>query len=133
MMMFKFFIAFVALLVILFPRKGETKIPVSYGGDEEVDACMTFAQVNNLGTGSDAFLAVKDEPNLKADRIDKILSGKRVWICEESKDGKWFGVVYPVDEKDDCGVTKSVKDRGPYLGPCKSGWISKKYVTVVAG
>ena len=113
--------------------RSEAKTPVYYGGDENIDACSSFAQVNNLGKGPDAFLAVKDEPNLKAKRVDKIFSGQKLWICEATKDGKWYGVVYPTTENQDCGVTTVIKNRKPYATPCKSGWVSQKYVTIVAG
>lgn len=108
-------------------------VPVNYGGDEISDACSTAAQVVNLSNGPDGFLAVKDSPNIKAKRIDKILNGQSLWICEDSADGLWFGIVYTSKENLDCAVSSSIKERKAYKGPCKSGWVSKKYVKVLAG
>jgi hypothetical protein len=106
-------------------------IPVNYGGDENTDACSTLAQVANLSAAENEFLAVKSAPSLKAKRMDKIFKGQSLWICDENKD--WYGIVYSRDEKQDCGVTSPVVKRKSYSGPCKSGWVHKKYVKPLAG
>jgi hypothetical protein len=124
-----FVLAF-CFLVITF--KSEAKVSVHYGGDENVDACTSLAQVDHLSIGPNGFLAVKDAPNIKARRTDKVFNGQKLWICDESKDGKWVGVVYPSNEKQDCGVTSPVEKKKPYDGPCKSGWVSRKYVRLLA-
>lgn len=125
----------ISLAVLLFSalmaEAKEKTVAVKYGGDENTDACSTLAMVTNLGEGKDEFLAVKAAPNLKATRTDKLLKNQSVWICEEQKD--WYGIVYTQDEKKDCGVTKAIKDKKEYGGPCKSGWVSKKYVEPQAG
>lgn len=105
--------------------------PVKYGGNEDLDACSTLAVVTDLGTGADAFLAVKSAPNIKSKRTDKIFKDQAVWICDETKE--WYGVVYTQDSKQECGVTTAVKKKDVYKGPCKSGWVSKKYVEPQAG
>ena len=107
-------------------------VPVKYGGDENVDACMSYGKVDKIGNDQNEFLAVKDAPDLKAVRSDKLLLGQKLWVCGESKDGKWLGIVYPTNEKMDCGVTSPIADEKIYSGPCKSGWVSKKYVTILA-
>jgi hypothetical protein len=107
--------------------------PVTYGGDQNLDACASFGHVANLSKTSDGFLAVKDSPNIKTKRIDKIFNDQKVWICSESKDGKWFGIVYSTDSQIDCKVTENIKVKKPYNGPCKSGWVASKWVTIDAG
>ncbi len=131
----KFFLIALSYSLLIVGFRIEAKTSVHHGGGDGIlDPCMSLAQVNNLGKGPDAFLAVKDEPNLKAKRIDKIFSGQKLWICEDSKDGNWYGVVYPTTENQDCDVNNiSIKNRKTYTGPCKSGWVSQKYVTIVAG
>lgn len=106
-------------------------IPVMYGGDDDLDACSALAVVANLSDGADEFLAVKAAPSIKAKRVDKLLKGQSLWICEEKNN--WYGVVYARDEKQDCGVSTPVGKRMPYTGPCKSGWVHKKYVKPIAG
>lgn len=109
------------------------KVAVQYGNSDDLDACATIATVSGLSNGSDGFLAVKDSPNIKAKRIDKIFNGQTVWICESSKDGNWLGVVYDSTGKKECGVTSPIEKRVPYKGPCNSGWVSKKYVKILGG
>jgi hypothetical protein len=104
---------------------------VNYGGDEIVDACGTYAQVVNLGKDPSEFLAVRNAPNIKATRTDKLSEGQFMWICDEQKD--WYGVVYTKEDRDDCGVSSVVMQRKAYAGPCKAGWVNKKYVKIVAG
>lgn len=122
-----------AFCVLVIAFKSEAKVSIHYGGDEILDACSSFAQVDHLSKGPNGFLAVKDAPNINSGRTDKIFNGQKLWICEESKDGKWVGVVYSSDEKQNCGVSSPVEKKKPYDGPCKSGWVSKKYVTLLAG
>tara|TARA_B110001454_G_scaffold122548_1_gene114389 strand:- start:4712 stop:5110 length:399 start_codon:yes stop_codon:yes gene_type:complete len=122
-----------AYLSVVIVSNAQAKVPVKYGVDENVDACSTLGHVEHLSSGPDGFLAVKDAPNIKALRIDKIFNGQKLWICDESKDGKWLGVVYTSDAKLNCGVSSPIETRKKYPGPCKSGWVSKKYVTVDAG
>ena len=119
--------------LLLISLKSAADTAVSYGGDESLDACSTLARVSHLSNGADGFLAVKDSPNIKAKRVDKIFNDQSLWICEESKDGNWLGIVYDSSEKKDCGVTTAIEKRRAYKGPCKSGWVSKKYVEPMAG
>lgn len=110
-----------------------TKVSIQYGSEDgEFDACPTLGHVEGLSQGPDGFLAVKEAPDLKAIRTDKLVNKRKLWICETSKDGNWFGIVYP-EKEEDCGVTKGISPRKDYQGPCKSGWVSKKYVVIDAG
>lgn len=116
----------------LLPNFSNGKTEVHYGGDENVDACSAFAEVARLSVGPDGFLAVKDDPNLKAVRVDKIYNGQKLWICDSSADGMWLGIVYSKDPALGCKVTHAEKQKKPYRGPCKSGWVSARYVQVLA-
>jgi len=60
--------------------------------------------------------------------------GQRVHVCEEAAGGKWFGIVYsPAPGTQDCGVGTPAACPHPYRGPCASGWVDARYITVVAG
>jgi len=107
--------------------------PVEYGGHDDLDACMSSGHVANLSSGPDGFLAVKESPNIKAARIDKLFNNQRVWICSESKNKQWLGVVYTKNTNQDCGVSQSIKTKKPYKGPCQSGWVSSKWINIDAG
>lgn len=131
----RFSLTIFLVLILVSSHFGVTmaEVPVEYGGNEELDACQTLGHVDNLNSGPKGFLAVKDAPDLKAGRIDKLYNKQVVWICSESKDGKWYGIVYTKDAKQDCGTNKSMEARKPYDGPCKSGWVAPKWVVQDAG
>lgn len=123
----------VVIIFATFEQLQAAPEPVTYGGDDVVDACSSFGHVHNLSNTADGFLAVKEAPQIKSKRVDKIYNKQNVWVCSESKDGQWFGIVYTKDSKIDCQVTKPVKTKTTYTGPCKSGWVSSKWITIDAG
>lgn len=125
--------SFFFLFLTVLAHANDLKRPVNYGADPEMDACGSLAEVYNLSDGPDGFLAVKEGPNLKATRLDKILKGQKLWVCEVSQNGQWFGIVYPSTPTQECGVTSAIPKKKAYTGPCKSGWVSKKYINIIAG
>ena len=100
---------------------------------ENLDACPSTGRVTNLGTASDAFLAVRTAPSAKARVKDKVKAGQVLTLCDDS--GDWMGVVYSLesDGKVDCGVATPSAYFGAYRGPCRFGWVSSRYVEVIAG
>lgn len=128
----KFFLV-LSFTTFLFSNVSLAKVSIQIGGDENMDVCPSLARVVNLSKGPDGFLAVKNAPNLKAVRVDKIYNGQNVFICQESADGKWYGIVYSNVQKLECGVTSPIEKKKEYDGPCKSGWVSKKYIKIFAG
>jgi hypothetical protein len=109
--------------------------PVRYGGDDMLDACDSNSIVVGLNSQGDNFLAVKAGPSLKAKRIDMLGPSAEVYPCDSSADGQWVGIVYDGDGKwtARCGVTSAVVPRQRYRGPCQSGWVSAKYLKLIAG
>ena len=109
-------------------------MPVHFGGDAETDACETTAAVANLDPKGDNFLSVRSGPGGQPYReLDRLHTGQRVTICEDK--GAWLGVVYaPAKGALDCKVStprpQAVVYRG---GPCRAGWIHKRYVRIIAG
>ena len=100
-----------------------------------LDACGSNARVVGPNGKGDNFLAVKTAPRIDAPRIDKLGPGFEVYVCQESKDHKWLGVVYEPDGQPsaNCGVTGPVAFPQPYAGRCQSGWVYSKYIDVYAG
>ena len=86
--------------------------------------------MRDLDTTGDGFLAVRGGPSSKHDMLDKIHNGQVVNLCDER--GNWLGVVYSHKTKD-CGVGTPWQRRQAYSGPCRSGWVYRKYVTGFAG
>ena len=100
---------------------------------ENLDACPSVGRVRGLGTGRDAFLAVRTAPSAKARVKDKLKAGQILTLCDDS--GEWMGVVYSLksDGEIDCGVATPSAYFGAYRGPCRFGWVNSRFVEVIAG
>lgn len=105
--------------------------PVMIGGNDDLDACLSTGEVRGLNPNGDGFLSVRAAPTAKAAERDRVRNGQSLWLCDESADGSWIGVVYATDDTD-CGVG-TPRTRAIYRGPCKSGWVARRYVLHVAG
>ena len=119
-------VAAASLVLITIAGAGES-VPVMVGGEVNQDACSGYSQVQGLKKGGDGFLAVRRGPSTNYKMIDKLYNGDQVWTCDQK--GKWTGIVYGKD----CGVGSPVKNRQPYKGACKSGWVFGKWLTLIAG
>jgi hypothetical protein len=108
--------------------------PVRIGlAGDDLDACLSLGEVRGLNPRGDNFLAVRAAPDPRATMKARLGPGRRVNVCEEA--GAWLGIVYdPAPGGDrDCGVGSPVSAPRPYRGPCASGWVSARYVTIIAG
>ena len=107
-------------------------VPVEVGGDPEFDACGGFGRIVGLDPGGDNFLAVREGPGATRLERDRLGPDALVAICDER--GAWLGIVYPASGTDtDCGVSSPQETRAPYRGPCRSGWVHRRFVAPVAG
>ncbi|MEO9463014.1 MAG: hypothetical protein ABJ242_09785 [Marinomonas sp.] len=117
------------------PAKADGELvarPVRYGIEaEELDACGSVGEVSGLKAGGDNFLSVRAVPSTSAAEIDRLLNGASVIMCEY--DGDWVGIVYDKSGEKDCGTGSPIPEETTYTGVCDSGWISKDYVTLMAG
>lgn len=113
----------------------EATVPVRIGTHEQpdLDACLSIGEVSGLKPGGDGFLAVRSNPGSKYAMTDKLVAGRRFHLCDEKAGGEWLGVVYSDDDSIDCGVSSPVESPRTYGGKCKSGWVNKRWVRVVAG
>ena len=109
-----------------------TATPVMVGGTEDLDACTSLGVVSGLDPEGDAFLAVRAAANSSAKVLDKLPEGKKIHLCDSSPDGKWLGIVY-TKKGIDCGVSSPIRPAQPYKGRCHSGWVSVRWVKVIAG
>ncbi len=100
---------------------------------QNLDACSSVGRVTNLGKTGDAFLAVRSAPSFKAQTKDKLKAGQTLTLCDEQ--GEWLGVVYSLasDGDIDCGVSTPSAFVGAYRGPCRYGWVNRRYVETIAG
>ncbi len=103
-------------------------VPVMIGGEAEFDACGGVGEIIGLDPNGDNYLSVRALPSSTGKEIDRLPNGSQMYLCDEQQD--WLGIVYPIG---DCGVMTPVARRQPYSGVCKSGWVSKRYVILIAG
>lgn len=112
------------------PSGGDRAVMV--GGDPEGDACGALGEVRGLTLGGDGFLALRSGPSSNARMIGKLQEGDAVYMCDDVPG--WIGVVvYPSNPMISCDVTHTITPRQPYSGPCKTGWVSEKFIELVAG
>ena len=113
----------------------DSSVPVMIGehGEVDLDACVGAGAVFGLNPKGDGFLAVRSGPAAHYKLLDRLQEGQQVFLCSSSEDELWHGVIYTSDAKVDCGVGSPVKSARAYKGPCKSGWVSTKWIKVIAG
>lgn len=106
--------------------------PVRYGlNGPELDGCTPYSEIRGLNPKGDNFVSVRAAPTAAARELDRLGPGRRVWICEES--AGWDGIVYGPRGSTGCNVESPVARVRAYPGPCRSGWVSARYVTPIAG
>jgi len=127
-------IAVVLSMVSFLPQTTSAQsnsVPVLIGGEADFDACGSNGRVVGLNRAGDNFLAVRRGPASRHKMIDKLHTGDDVYICDEQ--GSWIGIVYGISGNQDCGVSTPVARRRAYNGRCKSGWVHKNYIAMIAG
>ena len=113
---------------------GQPEKPVMIGGVPDLDACLSNGQVTGLDPRGDNFLSVRSKPSTKARELDRLRAGMVVWACDESGSGDWTGIIYsPPGRTVECGVGTPAPRHQAYRGPCRSGWVSSRYLTIIAG
>jgi hypothetical protein len=122
----------VALLAAAPPARPEK--PVMVGGIADLDACLSNGQVTGLNPRGDNFLSVRSRPATNARELGRLRSGQIVWACDETADGSWTGIIFaPPGSGIDCGVGTPWPRHAPYRGPCASGWVSSRWLKIIAG
>ena len=102
--------------------------PVRVGvhGEAELDACLGVGEIT---ARVDARLA----PHASALATTSLLAGQTVHLCGSSEDGEWESVVVFASGGPDCGVSQPVSAPQVYAGPCRSGWVPRNHIRVLAG
>ena len=113
---------------------GPIPMPIRIGTNgPDMDSCASYGEVSGLDPDGDNYLSVRDAPSTQVKERDRIGNGHGVHVCAEEKG--WYGIVYDIegDSGIDCEVDSPVEQPRNYTGPCAQGWVSKKFVTIVAG
>ena len=113
---------------------GPIPMPVKVGSDgPQMDACGIYAEVGNFDPSGEDYLSVRDAPDASTKERDRLAEGKGVSICASANG--WSGIVYAGEGQDlaECGVGSPVASEQNYTGPCRSGWVSSRYLRQIAG
>lgn len=102
------------------------------------------AQIGGLRKGGDGFVSVRGAPSVKANERGRLTQDRYVLMLTgntaAAKSG-FVGVIY-VEPGDDVELEKTCGIENPidptktakriYKGPCKSGWVAKRFVRILA-
>jgi hypothetical protein len=108
----------------------QPKTPVTVGAGSEEDACSAVSEVVGLSSGKSGFLSVRSSPTTSSAELDRLYNGLQVQECTPKND--FVGIVYDKTGKLDCGVSSPLEAQ-KYRGPCRSGWVARKYLKIIAG
>jgi len=110
------------------------EVPVMVGGDSEQDACGGAYQVVHLNPRGDNFVSLRSRPTTTGRELARLRSGQTGFLCDSSPNHQWQGVVYAPPGSDiDCGVGTPIARKSAYRGPCTSGWVSSRFLELIAG
>ncbi len=114
------------------PGQGIRPVRVGLSG-ADMDACLSLAEVRGLSRTGDNYLAVRARPSRVAPELDRLTTGRQVWVCDADAVPGWTGIVYAAEPDHDCDVGSPVPSPRAYGGPCREGWVASRYLTVIAG
>jgi len=125
-----FALAMVSVLLSANSAAIEIDTPVMVGQEPDLDACTSLAIVAGL---KHSLLAVRGGPGSDRRQVDSLANGQELYICDSSQKSPWVGVVYAKGQRIECGVTSPSGSLHAYAGPCRHGWVSTRWVKVIAG
>ncbi len=107
------------------------KVPVLIGGEESSEGCAGTAVV---AVRPDSWLNLRSGPGRANPVIARLQPDQTVSVCQRRGNG-WVGVVvHPADRRPaDCGLSDAGSQAKAYRGPCRSGWVSERYLRIQAG
>lgn len=114
------------------PGQGQRPVRIGLSG-ADMDACLSLADVRGLDRNGDNFLSVRTRPSRVAPALDRLTTGRQVWICDGDAVPGWTGIVYAERPGQDCNVGSPVPAPRAYGGPCRQGWVASRYLNVIAG
>ena len=101
-----------------------------------------FARIVGLKKGGDGFVSVRAAPSVKAAERDRLTGDRSVWSMPVAKGASFVAVIYADADLDGdvvekiCNLPNPPPDSFPvkqvYTGPCKHGWVHKRFVEVLA-
>lgn len=104
----------------------------------------SIARIVGLRKGGDGFVSVRAAPSTKATELDRLTASRLVIALSPPTDwsrATFIGVVYPVVADGGVSLFEACDfpetPPGPpfdriYTGPCRSGWVHRRFVEVLA-
>lgn len=106
-----------------------------------------IARIVGLRKGGDGYVSVRAAPSTEAAELDRLTASR--WIIALTPPTDWaeatfIGVIYPAGGSDAttpslyevCDVSEIPPTAPPferlYTGPCRSGWVHKRFIEVLA-
>lgn len=108
---------------------------------EKIAPGGAVGHVINLKKGGDGYVSVRAAPTTKASERDRLTLGTHVILVAEPDGNRktpFTSIIYDPDNRegalmDRCGLPEGPPYfEGLYTGPCKSGWVSSRFVEVLA-
>ena len=125
-----------AAVLVCLPRGAESAqtrsaVPVMVGGREASEGCAGTAVVATAAGGT---LNLRAGPGFNHPVIARLAAGRSVSICQRLQGG-WVGILVhrSTPGARDCGVSDAGSKPMAYTGACDSGWVSEKYLRILAG
>jgi hypothetical protein len=113
------------------PAAAQPSRPVVLGTPGPFRTACAFGDITGLNPHGDNFLSVRAAPNPRARELDRLWPRRQqVRLCERTRDGRWYGIAYHRNAA--CDVQVPLRPHA-YRGPCRSGWVSARYITISAG
>ncbi|MBK9083463.1 MAG: hypothetical protein IPL88_15955 [Rhizobiales bacterium] len=111
------------------------------GGLDIIENSATLAQVAGLKGGKGSFLSLRTGPGSNLKEIERLNEG-RLLIPIMQGDPEWYGVIVAppgVDSAEaiaaacqfDAPAAAAMGEQTVYKGPCRAGWVARRWVKMV--
>ncbi len=99
------------------------------------------AEIFGLRKGGDGFVSVRSAPSTKAAELGRLVQGERVIgvLQKDWSSASFVGIIYLPDAHVDTPLMEACRlpeappyFDGTYTGPCRSGWVARRFVRVLA-
>ena len=120
-----------AATMAITPISPPMPVPVLLGNDPNMDACPSMARPNLPRGGADGFLSLRAGPGTAWPEIARLRPSTLMFECEGS--GIWAAVIVRPDGGGDCAIPTPARKLTQYKGPCRHGWVARRYLETVAG
>jgi hypothetical protein len=127
------------------PDEAVMLVPIVDGG-KAIFSGASVGQIVGLKKGGDGFVSVRGAPTLKGQERGRLTLNRYVLMLSgntAAEKAGFIGVIYierakdaDVDLEQACGIENPIPPtmtaKRIYRGPCKSGWIARRFVKVLA-